>query len=95
MDTAGEANNASGLSHPTGRDVCMRCGGLMVIAHCVDLQGYGGEVISKGLRCTNCGEFIDQTVLMNRLKLRPESLDAPKARTVAQQVSPKRFRTGK
>ncbi len=95
MDTTGKPNNASGLSHPTGRDVCMRCGGLMVIAHYVDLQGYGGEVIFKGLRCTNCGEFIDQMVLANRLKLVPESLDGPKTRTFARQVSPKRSGAGK
>lgn len=67
----------------------------MVLAHHVDLQGYAGEVILKGLRCTNCGDFIDQMVLANRLKLMPQSIDGPKRRKFARQVSPKRFRTAK
>ncbi len=54
----------------------------MVLAHYVDLQGHAGEVIFKGLRCTNCGEFIDQMVLANRMKLMPQSLDGPKKKEV-------------
>lgn len=67
----------------------------MVIAYYVDLEGSTGEVIFKGLRCTNCGEFIDQMVLANRLKPIPQSLDGPKKRKFARQVSPKRSGTGK
>lgn len=62
----------------------------MVVAHYVDLQGYAGEVIFKGFRCTNCGEFIDQMVLANRQKPVPQSLDGPKKRKFARQVSHKR-----
>lgn len=50
----------------------------MVIAHSVDLQGHAGEVIFKGLRCTNCGEFIDHIVAANRHKQLPQSLDGQK-----------------
>ena len=78
METTGKPNNASALSHPIRHDACTRYGGLMVLAHYVDLQGHAGEVIFKGLRCTNCGEFIDQMVLANRMKLMPQSLDGPK-----------------
>lgn len=67
----------------------------MVIAHYVDLQGHAGEVIFKGLRCTNCGEFIDKMVLANRLKPIPPSLDGPKKRKFARQVSHKRPGAGK
>jgi hypothetical protein len=67
----------------------------MVIAHYVDLQGHAGEVIFKGLRCTNCGEFIDRMVLANRLKPMPQSLDGPKQRKFARQVSHKRPATAK
>lgn len=83
MDTTGKPNNASALSHPIRLDACMRCGGLMVLAHCVDLQGYAGEVIFERLRCTNCGEFIDHLVLANRHKRVPQSIDGPKKRTLA------------
>ena len=55
----------------------------MVLAHCVDLQGYAGEVIFERLRCTNCGEFIDHLVLANRHKRVPQSIDGPKKRTLA------------
>jgi len=62
----------------------------MVVAHHVNLQGYAGEVIFKGFRCTNCGEFIDQMVLENRLKPMPHALEGPKKRKFARQVNHKR-----
>ncbi|OYT19344.1 MAG: hypothetical protein CCU26_12185 [Nitrospira sp. UW-LDO-01] len=59
----------------------------MVVAHYVDLQGQAGEVMFKGLHCTNCGEFIDQMVLANRLKPAPQALEGPRQRKFARQVS--------
>jgi len=47
METTGKPNNASALPHPDRHDACVRCGGLMVVAHYVDLQGHAGEVIIK------------------------------------------------
>lgn len=95
MKTTGKPNKVSALPHPTGQDACTRCGGLMVVAHYVDLQGHAGEVIFKGVRCTNCGEFIDQVVLANRMKPMPHSLEGPKQRKFARQVSHKTPDTGK
>lgn len=66
----------------------------MVLVHYVDLQGHA-EIIFKGLRCTNCGDFIDETVLANRLQLIPHSLDGPKKRKFARQVNHKKSGTGK
>lgn len=94
MGTTGNRNTALVRPRPTRHDACARCGGLMVVAHCVDLQGHA-EVISEGLRCTNCGDFIDAMVLANRLKPLPQSLDGPKKRKFARQVSHKRPATGK
>lgn len=66
----------------------------MGIAQHVDLQGHV-EIIFKGLRCTNCGDFIDEMVLANRLKPIPQSLDGLKKRKFARQVSHQRPSTGK
>ncbi len=90
METTGESGTPSALPHPTRQDACTRCGGLMVVAHHVNLQGYAGEVIFKGLRCTNCGEFIDEMVLSNRLMPLPRALEGPKQRKFPRQVSHER-----
>lgn len=67
----------------------------MVVAHYVNVEGQAGEVIFEGLRCTNCGEFIDQMVLSNRLKPTPPSLEGTKQRKFARQVSHKKSATNK
>lgn len=87
MELIGKPNKASALPDPTRHDICARYGGLMVVAHYVDLQGQAGEVMFKGLHCTNCGEFIDQMVLANRLKPAPQALEGPRQRKFARQVS--------
>ncbi|CUS33873.1 conserved hypothetical protein [Candidatus Nitrospira nitrosa] len=83
MEIIGKPNKVSALSDPTRHDICARCDGLMVVAHYVDLQGHAGGVMFKELRCTNCGEFIDQMVLANRLKPAPQALEGPKQRKFA------------
>ena len=94
MDTTGKPNKASALPRPTRYDVCMRCGGLMVLADDVELQGHA-EIIFKGLGCTNCGGFIDKLVLANRLKPIPHSLDGPQKRKFIRQVGHKRPARGR
>lgn len=83
MEIIGKPNKVSALSDPTRHDIWARCDGLMVVAHYVDLQGHAGGVMFKELRCTNCGEFIDQMVLANRLKPAPQALEGPKQRKFA------------
>lgn len=78
MEIIGKPNKVSALSDPTRHDIWARCDGLMVVAHYVDLQGHAGGVMFKELRCTNCGEFIDQMVLANRLKPAPQALEGPR-----------------
>lgn len=95
MEIIGKPNKASALPDPTRHDICARCGGLMVVAHYVDLQGQAGEVMFKGLRCTNCGEFIDQMVLANRLKPAPQALEGPRQRKFARHVSHNKSATHK
>lgn len=95
MEIIGKPNKTSALPDPIRHDRCARCGGLMVIAHYVDVQGHAGELMFKGLRCTNCGEFIDQTVLANRRKPAPQALEGPKQRKFARQVSHNKSATNK
>ncbi len=87
MAMTGKPDKESVFPDPIKRNACARCGGLMVMAHVVDLQGHAGEVIFRGFRCTNCGEFIDQMVLANRLKPAPQPLEGPKQRKFARRVS--------
>ncbi len=48
--------------------VCRRCGGFLVDDHCMDLDlgedraGYR----SWAMRCVQCGDLIDETILRNR-----------------------------
>ena len=45
---------------------CMRCQGLMVVDHFLDLQGTGGLMWMKGWRCMNCGHVVDPLLEQNR-----------------------------
>ena len=45
---------------------CMRCQGLMVADHFLDLQGTGGLMWMEGWRCMNCGHVVDPLIEANR-----------------------------
>ncbi len=42
---------------------CRRCGGLLVGEHCMD---NGGGYRLWAMRCIQCGDIIDETILVNR-----------------------------
>jgi hypothetical protein len=46
---------------------CQRCGGLLVDEHCMDMGEEGSGQRFWGMRCIQCGEVIDETILRNRL----------------------------
>ena len=53
---------------------CPRCQGLMVAEPFVDLLKFSNDGESFALRCVQCGEMIDRTILRNRtLSLRRHS----------------------
>jgi len=45
---------------------CMRCQGLMVEDHFIDLYWTGGLMWMKGWRCMNCGHVVDPLIEANR-----------------------------
>ena len=45
---------------------CQRCGGLLVDEHCMDIGDEGSGHRFWGMRCIQCGEVIDETILRNR-----------------------------
>lgn len=46
-----------------GASACLRCGGLLVDEHCMDS---GGGYRLWAMRCVQCGDLIDETILVNR-----------------------------
>ena len=64
----------------------MRCGGLMVTEHYLDLQDDTGQLGITGLLCTSCGEIVDPVILRNRLNPTPDLLHGVKQRKYAQRV---------
>lgn len=49
---------------------CVRCGGLLVLDHCMDLMDGTGQLEFAALRCVQCGDIIDPVILRNRVTQR-------------------------
>ena len=45
---------------------CQRCGGMLVVDHCLDLLSGTGQVEFTALRCVQCGDIIDPVILRHR-----------------------------
>lgn len=45
---------------------CQRCGGMLVVDHCLDLLSGTGQVEFTALRCVQCGDIIDPVILQHR-----------------------------
>ena len=45
---------------------CQRCGGMLVDEHCMDIGEDGSGHRFWGMRCIQCGDVIDETILRNR-----------------------------
>jgi len=48
---------------------CHRCGGMLVDEHCMDIGEEGSGHRFWGMRCLQCGDVIDETILRNRYAL--------------------------
>ena len=46
---------------------CLRCEGLMVEDHCLDMEGAYGEMWTTSWRCMNCGRVHDAVIEQHQL----------------------------
>jgi hypothetical protein len=84
VDLNGSPNNPPSTPHEG--DVCVRCGGLMVVEYYIDLQDDTGQIGLTALRCMSCGEVIDHVILENRFRPAPNLIYGTKQRKYAQRV---------
>ena len=52
---------------------CKRCSGYMVHEMCIDLESDSGYSTCWVLRCLQCGDMVDETILRNRSLFNPEA----------------------
>lgn len=45
---------------------CMRCSGNLEHEMCIDLESDTGSCTFWALRCVQCGDIVDETILRNR-----------------------------
>jgi hypothetical protein len=58
----------------------------MVWEHYMDLRDDTGQIGMTALRCTSCGEVVDDVILQNRVNPAPKLLYGTKQRKYAQRV---------
>jgi hypothetical protein len=56
------------------RQSCKRCSGCMDHEMCIDLESDSGFCTFWVLRCLQCGDMIDETILRNRSLSNPEAV---------------------
>lgn len=59
---------------PVNRQQCLRCGGLLVLDHCLDLLNVAGQLDVDVMRCVQCGDIIDRVILHHRSMQRGEQV---------------------
>lgn len=55
------------------RQSCKRCSGYMEYEMCIDLESDNGYCTFWVLRCIQCGDMVDETILRNRSLLNHEA----------------------
>jgi hypothetical protein len=53
-------------ARPWTQPSCMRCSGQLVHEMCIDLESDTGCCTFWVLRCLQCGDIVDETILRNR-----------------------------
>lgn len=84
MDLNGSPSNPPSTPHEG--DHCVRCRGLMVLDHYIDLQDDTGQIGLDAWRCMNCGEVVDLVIRENRFRPAPNLIYGTKERNYAQRV---------
>ena len=65
---------------------CIRCQGLLLEEHMIDMEAGYGEMWSRGWRCVNCGHRDDAVVQHHRLLHTRQMMINPQAVTVQKSV---------
>lgn len=52
---------------------CTRCSGHLTSEMCIDLESDTGRCIFWALRCLQCGDIVDETILRNRALLHSDA----------------------
>ena len=53
---------------------CKRCSGYMEHEMCIDLESDSGYSTCWVLRCVQCGDIVDETILRHRAVFNPEGV---------------------
>ena len=53
-------------TRPWNQPSCMRCSGRLAPEMCIDLESDSGCCTFWALRCLQCGDILDETILRNR-----------------------------
>lgn len=60
------STTAGASTRPCTRPSCKRCSGYMEHEMCIDLESDTGHCTFWVLRCLQCGDIVDETILRNR-----------------------------
>ncbi len=67
---------AASVQYPESDQQCLRCGGLLVLDHCLDLLNVAGQIDVEAMRCVLCGDIIDPVILLHRSVQRREHVSS-------------------
>ena len=67
------SKTAGVLTRPCTQLNCKRCSGCLEYEMCIDLESDTGYCTFWGLRCLQCGDIVDETILRNRALLHSDA----------------------
>ena len=60
------SKTAEAPTTPNAQPTCKRCSGCLEDEMCIDLESDTGYCTIWVLRCVQCGDMVDETILRNR-----------------------------
>ena len=66
------SKTAGAPTRPCTRPSCERCSGYLEYEMCIDLESDTGCYTFWVLRCLQCGDIVDETILRNRALFHPD-----------------------
>ena len=68
------SKTAGATARECGRQNCTRCNGYLQHEMCIDLESDNGCSTCWVLRCLQCGDIVDETILRNRSLIHSEAV---------------------